>query len=332
VKWHGWLTLFLASASALPAYGDPAPPPAAAPAVVAIADAAADDPIVTRLRAELGAAGLGLVDVSALRKASGRMALARELSADAKLALRVTPTGAEVWRVDERSGELRLLQSINRDAAEDDDGAAFTVRLVEVVRAELKPTEAKVSRRRETPSEPPPPPPERRALTFDVAAGASLSPGGIAAAPTFVVGGSWLPIEHIGVAVLAVASPFDSRLSGPEGESAVWTGLAGAGLVAEPTKTTAALGARFELGLAAAWVHMDGEATPPYRSGSATLVAALPYLRPSLRWRALPALALRLDTIAGVALPQPAIVFAGREVALWGRPLVVASAGIELSP
>jgi hypothetical protein len=77
---------------------------------------------------------------------------------------------------------------------------------------------------------------------------------------------------------------------------------------------------------------MVGHADPPYESGTATVFAAAAYVRPSLRLRLTPGFAIHLGAVTALAFPRPVIAFAGREAATWGRPLVVGSIGVELSP
>ncbi len=313
-------------------------PAVSSPKRIALIDVATDDTIVIRMRAELAAAGFAVVevapwsteaspsDVTALLEPSGAVA-----------AVRVGDDGTEVWLVDTRKRTTSLREVVLAAPTDTPEDSTIAVRAVEVVRAELDGERARKRRKRVTaapPSavQPPPPAPERRPVSFDLGFGFSASPGGVPVAPTFIASVRWMPIEHVGMGVLAVASPFHSTVEEPEGATSIWTGLAGAGLAVEATSSSATWGFTVEAGGAGGWLHLDGDAAPGFRSQSDTLAVGGPYLRPSLRWRLTPAFALRLDVIGAVVFPRPVVAFAGREVATWGRPIIASSLGVELSP
>ncbi len=307
------------------------------PRRVALIDVTADDTAVIRMRAELAAAGFTVVEVAPWSAEASPSDVARLLEpTGAVAAVRVGDDGTEVWLVDTRRHTTSLREvvlAVPTDTAED---STIAVRAVEVVRAELDGARARKRRKRIVTDEigPPEPPPEpqRRPVSFDLGFGFSASPGGVPVAPTFIAGARWMPIEHVGVGVLAVASPFHSTVKAAEGATSIWTGLAGAGLAVEATSSSATWGFAVEAGGAGGWLHLDGDAAPGFRSQSDPLAVGGPYLRPSLRWRLTPAFALRLDVIGAVVFPRPVVAFAGREVATWGRPVIASSLGVELSP
>jgi hypothetical protein len=78
-------------------------------------------------------------------------------------------------------------------------------------------------------------------------------------------------------------------------------------------------------GVALARLGIDGHAVPPLASRGDTSIAALPFARVSVGRRLGSRLGLELDGFVGVATPRPVLRFNGREVAEWGRPLVVGS-------
>jgi hypothetical protein len=59
---------------------------------------------------------------------------------------------------------------------------------------------------------------------------------------------------------------------------------------------------------------------------------ASPYAGVGLSYRLNPLFALRADAIAALALPEPVVRAAMREVASMGRPALLFSLGIEVRP
>jgi hypothetical protein len=318
---------------------------------IAIADDGADAAVTERMRAELIAAGFEVIDVEPWATDAEPPAVAEKLAGkDVVAALRVGAGAADVWLVDTEA-RATLFEVIRAQGDEAPSQVTIAVRAVEVVRAELAPTPPIVV---PTPPPPapavivpapaptpapapppyfPPPAPERGlGLGLEVGIGATGSPGGISVAPSFFVAATWMPSDHVGVGVLVAASPFAASVTADEGSAAVWTGFAGLGLVIEPTAGDATWGVRLEPGIAGTWLHMSGSAEPPFEAQSATIGAALPYLRAALRVRLSRALSVELGALGGVAVPRPVIAFAGHEVADWGRPLVFGFAGIEWRP
>jgi hypothetical protein len=308
----------------------------AAPKRVAIADAAEDEAVGIRLRAELSAVGFSVVDVAAWSgEASPSAVAATMMDAGAIAAIRVRDDAADVWIVDTRTHAF-VLRDVIRAGPSDDD-ATVAVRAVELVRAELEeikrrsiaraplePVQADVqdSEPASTPSP----------FAVDLGAGVSASPGGMTVAPAFVIGATWWAFDHAGAGALVIGSPFPSQVEGDEGRAHVWSGLAGGGVVLSPTSPDAMWHVRLETGLAACWLHMEGSAQPGYVDGSETLVAGAMYVRPGLSLRLSRVVALQLAVVAAATVPRVVVSFAGREAASWGRPLIVASAGVELSP
>jgi hypothetical protein len=75
--------------------------------------------------------------------------------------------------------------------------------------------------------------------------------------------------------------------------------------------------------MALAHLAIDGSAQPPLLARKESTTVALPFLRLSFgRWLA-SRVGLGASGFAGVAMPRPAIRFDGREVAEWGRPVVI---------
>ena len=114
-----------------------------------------------------------------------------------------------------------------------------------------------------------------------------------------------------------------------EGSATVGASMLGAGLGLE-TDDRATLTAGGGAGVALVWLHLEGSAQAPFRSSEDDLFAAGPYLRGALGARLARSMRVRADVLGGVALPQPVVRFAGREVARFGRPFGVVSLSLEL--
>jgi hypothetical protein len=322
----------------------------AGPARVAVADAAADETVARRLRAELVAAGFAVIDVETWdgEASSATVTAAIEASdvaiTEVAVAIRIDDDSADVWTIDPATRAVALRDVIRGDGDGTSNPTTIAVRTVETVRAELA-----AARRALTTSRPPasdertapgpvavPDEPlvedERRPFVLDLGVGVSASPGGLSVAPTVALGAAWLPIDHVGVGALVIASPFASAVEDDEGSARVWTGLAGAGLVVVSTEPDSIVGVRFDLGLSGCWLHMEGSARDPYVGGSATIGVAAAYLRPLFHVRLTEVVAIQAGATAALVFPRPVVAFAGREAATWGRPLVVGAAGLELSP
>jgi hypothetical protein len=84
------------------------------------------------------------------------------------------------------------------------------------------------------------------------------------------------------------------------------------------------------VGIAGVWLHAEGDATPPLRSAVRNILAATPLACVSAVLGQQSALRARLDLCAGIAMPQPTVEFAGRQVAEWGAPWAAPALGVEL--
>jgi hypothetical protein len=88
------------------------------------------------------------------------------------------------------------------------------------------------------------------------------------------------------------------------------------------------LGARLGLGVAAIWLHMEGSAIAPRQGLTDDVFVALPYARAAGWLTLLDPVRIVAETRVGLAAPRPVVVFDGRQVAHWGRPMVLGSLGI----
>jgi hypothetical protein len=83
---------------------------------------------------------------------------------------------------------------------------------------------------------------------------------------------------------------------------------------------------------AGAWVSvmtLTGEADAPYVNKRAQIVTVVPHLDLGLRLKLANPLVLFVGLSGGISAPSVSIQFAGREVATWGRPLLLGSLSLE---
>jgi hypothetical protein len=136
---------------------------------------------------------------------------------------------------------------------------------------------------------------------------------------------SWLELEMLLAAPISAA-----RVSSTEGTADVRVGLATLGariLLARDSWTVRpSVGIGAGMGVA----KIEGSANAPLLSQSGWVIPAVVTadagLAIVLPWR----LWLQFDLRAGVAMPRPAVDFAGRQVATWGRPFAAAVVGVGI--
>jgi hypothetical protein len=327
---------------------------AAGPRVILIG-ASWSDPLVARMRDELGVLGFEVeivvdsaatADLAALARSHGAAAAARVDAASA-IDLWVDPalapgTIAEV-RIDGPG-----------------DPALLALRAVEVLRGRLIPPGAAPTPDAEPPADAeaprvaPAPRPDATALPLATAAKAApevapspraagpfalflapavlLSPGGLPAAPHVRLGAEWFPVDRVGVDFVTFLPLVPATVSAVEGSVALRVLELGGGVHGTLTDPAAALSLRVGLGLSALLLTFDGEAAPPFVADRGSRWIASPYASIGALYRAYPRLALRTEMLVTVARPEPVLRIAGHEVASFGQPAVFLSLGIEVRP
>jgi hypothetical protein len=96
--------------------------------------------------------------------------------------------------------------------------------------------------------------------------------------------------------------------------------------------TSGEWGADLGAGAGVVIARMEGFAEAPAFTGrSETLVAGAPMVDASLSYRPISMLRVRGELQAGVAMPRLAVTFDHRDVAVWGRPFMVAILGAEVA-
>lgn len=324
---------------------------AAGPRVILVG-ASWSDPLVARMRDELGVLGFEVeivvgsaatADLAALARSHGAAAAARVDAASA-IDLWVDPALAP-----DAIAEVRI------DGP--GDPALLALRAVEVLRGRLIPQGpapthgAALSADAEAPRAAPTPPPDattrpsakvapevapspRGAGPFALflAPAVLLSPGGLPAAPHVRLGAEWFPVDRVGVDFVTFLPLAPATVSATEGSVALRVLELGGGLHGTLTDPAAALSLRVGLGLSALLLTFDGDAAPPFVAERGSRWIASPYASIGALYRAYPRLALRTEMLVTVARPEPVLRIAGREVASFGQPAVFLSLGIEVRP
>lgn len=311
-------------------------------------------PTVVRVRQELALLGLD-VEVATPPPGADLATLAREHGAAAVARVEDAPAEIVVW-VDAShsagaSQETRVSQSLSGST----EPGLLALRAVELLRGRLLPVPvsssatapsaapsvsssapgagtAAVSTAAPTAERVPLPPLHPPRVTLHLGPALVLSPGGVPAAPALRAGGAFRiagPVELAGLVMIPLAP---ATVTASEGEIDLRTVAFGAGANVFFTRPASALAVHAGAGLGAAAFFFDGRAVAPWASASGTRWSALPFLEAGAAYTFTPALALRADLLAALALPGPVLVIAGREVASFGSPTVFASLALEVHP
>jgi len=302
------------------------------PRIAVVHEANGEDRVTGRLRAELGTLGLSVVDVS-LDPPEGATSLddaARRVNAFAAVHVVPAKGGVEVWVADRVTGKTLLRELVVAPGAALDDVVALQA--VELLRASLeelglakKPARdvkvtPVVARRAPSPS-----PPERQAhhLMLQVGPALAVSPGGVGPSGQALVGLRWRPASALGMdawSLLPVVSGSTRRPEGTADVSPLFFGADVAAWLLAPDADFQLSGAG---GIALVRLAIEGHAQPPLASRAETALAALPFARVAVERPIGDRLGVELDGFVGVTAQRAVLRFAGREVADWGRPLVI---------
>jgi hypothetical protein len=288
-----------------------------------------------RLRAELGSSGFGVAVVRPSTFPPSRSEieqLAQQEGATAGLSLIEAGSGVEIWVVDRTSSKTVFREVLlglydPREAPE-----VIAIRVVETLRATLMEVEHPRSSTVETA-----PAPEIDVLGsarpprfwLGVGGGAAFSPGGVGPVGHIGLSLMWAATSRFYLALDGSLSPGRAKVRAPEGEASVGMYLGGASLGWWMNDPSAVVRVRAGLGAWASVLTMSGEATASYIGTHAQIVTALPHLDLGLRFALTHRLAIDADLSGAFSAPGAAIHFAGREVATWGRPLVLGGIAIE---
>lgn len=312
---------------------------------VAVVHARDDEPS-RRVRAELGAAGLEAVDVPVASDDS-RSAAAVARSEHAVAAVRVVSADeVELAIVDAESANVLYDKAVRASGAQSD---SLALRAVEDLRARL----VKLRLVEPAPSEAAAPPQEapapsattpvhddgvraergaaKRSLWATGALAATTSTGGLGGDLAARVGLRLEAPSRFGGSVAALLPLLSQTVSAPGAHAEVNVYVVSA-LLHYALVGSGEWGADLGAGAGVVIARMQGFAEAPVYTGrSETLVAGAPIVDASLGYRPISMLRIRSELQAGIAMPRLAVTFDDRDVAVWGRPFMVALLGVEIA-
>ena len=347
----GALLFALASASTSTSIADAAPA-VGAPRIIVIAPTS-DDPISLRLQAELRSLHFDVPEIAIAPDPPSRAQLEDAARAsEAVAAVRIVPskTGVEVWIVDRITGKTVLREMVTSEGGTASKGATIALRVVELLRASLMELDATRPPQGEMETPPmirelmappritaPPaaqtvtlPEPTPPAFSIELGPAAVLSPGGFGPSGGVSAALYYHPSEPFGVSLIAMIPVLPATVSGPEGATTARIGLVGGGLRGTWKPAGSAWALSLGGGLAALWLHLDGQPIPGFVGTSKNLFSAAPYLRAGLGFTVIPRMRLRADALLGASLPPTLVRFGERLAAVWGVPFVAPTLGVEL--
>lgn len=309
--------------------------------IALVRDPRSDPRILNRLRAELSALGLSVLETEAPSEAGSPSQLddwARRVGAFAAVRLVPSMRGVEVWVADRTTGKTVLREVVVGPHQTADEVVAL--RAVELLRVSLM--ELELPER--APAEEVASEPVRRLIPERAAAAerapgtavrlgpaALMSPGGLEVALQAQLAIRLMWSARWSTELFAVVPTLPARVDGRAGSADLSLGLAG-GLAGFTLLEPGAWQSRVVAGGALVGLHSVGTAEYPYAGRAETVwsVAALSGVQLGYRFDG--GLTLGADLLGGVAVPRPVVSFAGERVATWGRPLVLTSItlGLEL--
>jgi hypothetical protein len=324
-----------------------------------------EDRFGQRVIAELSSLGFQGIRLDPPDPSASRVGLeAAARGAGALAAIRAVRSarGVEVWIADRVTGKT-VLREIAIDAGAPDPESALVIQTVELLRASLLevslpgpppgevPATAELRKKLAVPAlaapeeeAPPPaapapaapaapveeapraPPPKLRA---SLAPGALFSPGGFAPAAALDLGVAWMPSDRVGLMGFASIPLTRPQVSGAAGSAELATTLAGGGVRFVFTDRSSAWDPSLDMGLTAISMQLTASAGAGFRAIDAGAWTAAPFLRLGLAFAVSPMLRLRADVLATGAFQGVTVNIAQEEVATFGEPIVVTSAGVD---
>jgi hypothetical protein len=328
---------------------------AAGPRVILLG-ASSSDPIVARMRDELGVLGFEVEIVIGNATTADLPAVARARGAAAAARIDASTSAIDLWVDPAREPGTLAEQRIDGPGG----SALLALRAVELLRGRLIPSGPAPTIDAAAPADladtgapdaAPPTPPEAPTLSAPkvappaasslptagpfalfLAPAVLLSPGGLPATPHVRLGAEWFPVDRVGVDFVTFLPTVPATVSAAEGSVALRILELGGGLHGTLTDPASALSFRVGLGLNAMLVVFDGNAAPPFIAARGSSWIASPYASIGAAYRAYPRLAIRAEMLATLVTPEPVLRIAEREVASFGQPAVFLSLGIEVRP
>jgi hypothetical protein len=160
--------------------------------------------------------------------------------------------------------------------------------------------------------------------------GASLTPGALGASGYVGASATFRPHDYLGLRVFVATQPVSASIAAPEGSATSVTSvgsMGGRAFVAAPESRWNFYGGP-AIGLS--WMHLEGSAVPPYQGTTDDVVVPTLFLDSGIFFAITPRVRISLDADLLIALAPARVLFAGREVASWGRPSALVGGGVEV--
>jgi hypothetical protein len=323
-----------------PAAPVPAVPAPAGPTIAVLSPPG--DRLGLRIVAELESLGFRAALVGPPPGPASRASLeGAARGANAIAAIRAVPSdrGVEVWVADRVTGKT-VLREVASDGAPDDDGA-LALRAVELLRASLleialpEPPRGEVAPppdlRAKMAIPPPgalaePPPPS---LRFSLEGGVLASPSGLDPAAALELGLAWMPLDHVGAAAFVSIPLTAPSASAQQGSVSLRALFAGGGVRFVFTSPASRWAPSVDLGLVAAVLDATGTGSPGFLGKQPSGVTAAPFARAGVAFAVSRLFRLRADLLVGVLAQGVSLRIVNSEVATWGQPFALASAGVD---
>jgi hypothetical protein len=298
-----------------------------------------DDAFLERVRAEIAGLGLTVVTQAAQRNGDTEDPLevmGRRQRAVAVVRMLHTRRGVEIWMADATSGRSLLRQIIVDESSGGPNEPLVALQTAELLRTSLlaehrasssgamsaqgSSASAGIGSAPEGPARPPLASTSSFELGGQTALGALYSPGGAGGAfqlwvsPYIAFGRSW------GVSLDMSAPLHSATLSGPEGSTSIGSYLAGATFYLRWRHRAGGLFANTGVGAGVMYLRAEGQPNAPEVGTSVSLVTGAGYLRADVGWAAASWLAIGARAVAGAAVDEVAVRFAGNDAGSWGRP------------
>jgi hypothetical protein len=281
----------------------------------------ANDPLMTRIQAEIVALGLMVVTSAA----SGPLEIsAREQRAVAAVRLLPSHKGVELWMADVTTGRTLTRQLVVDERPEGPDATLVALQTAEILRTGLFPKTNQV--------EPPPAPvvpimvqaaPTQTGETrVQAGIGGLYSYGGVDTALQ-----AWLSLQRhwrhaLGVALTLSGPIARGSISGPEGRALVGVYLAGVELCSSFLQHDSRWLLTGGLGGGIAYLNTQGRSSQPLVQASSGAVAGVGYVRLELGLKLSTWARLGLAGTAGTTFASVKIRFAGNQAGTWGSLLL----------
>lgn len=293
-------------------------------------------PLALRLRQEIESLGLAVKWLPSER--AQLPSLEQEAtSAGAVASIRIAPMGGsdvDMSIFDRATGKTVSWKLVAASSTDPAAGELIATRSVELLRASL----LQMAARPESPPAPPRPSaapaelarerPENLALWLGpaVLSSTDFRPG------VHVVSGlTWMPFTRLGLSASALVPVLPQQLSRPEGSVELYGSFYRLGGVLEATGPQAPVSLRLTAAAGVGRLELGGQASPNYRGVTEGRWVACPSLGVTARFALASHLRLFVDGNGSIAFPKTVIRVAGREATEWGRPVLGAALGLELS-